>query len=276
MRITKGADYTLVSPTFVGTDGQTPTDATGTPTCGVTREDGTILTGATVTHVSDGSYTAALTASTHTNQCDSLTVTWTGTVSGNQQVYRRNIEVVGGHYVEIADLMTEDAIGGDSRITVQKLEKARDWFEDIVEKHCGVAFVLRYKRDRLNGNGGYVLPLSKLYPQDLLSVVVNGTTQTLANFDLYDHGEIVWRTSWWPYPDVTNGGRNCKIAYEHADWEGIPDAFLEIAPEVIRWRVLSRLSDRNPNFIRETGINGVTVQVSTADPKNGQIGRAHV
>lgn len=264
MRILKGNDFTLASPTFVGTDRRTPTAPTGTPTCAVTREDGTSLTAATVSAGNTtADFTAALTAATHLTQCDRLTVTWAATVAGQTVSRSQIVEVVGGHYISTDVLADLDGLGS---VPVEQIESARDWFENLVEHHCGVAFVPRYQRDLLDGNGGGTLLLSKLRPREVLSVTINGTTQDADDFTLYDHGAISWSST---FTCPTSTGRNVAIAYEHG-YDCPPDDLHDIALEVIRYRVLQRLSDRPSNFISETTINGTQLRYSTPDPSRGR------
>lgn len=271
MRIIKGNDFALTSPTFVGTDRETPTAATGTPTCGVTREIGTALTTATVTADATltGVYSAALTAAIHTTQVDRLTCAWAATVSAKTVAHTEYVDVVGGHYVTIPELRALDGLASSARCTVAVLEAARDWFEDLVEHHCGVAYVRRYQRDQLDGTGTTALSLTRIHPRAVLSVSVSGTAQTAADFDLYDHGEIYWPNSTFSEPSTSSGARNVVVTYEHG-YDSPPADLKDIALEVIRWRVLSRLNNRPSNFISETTLDGTTMRMSTPDPKAGR------
>lgn len=268
-RILKASQYTLTSPTFVGADQETPEDCATTPTCAVTREDGTALTAATVSNSSssNGVYTAAITT-THTSQLDRLTVTWTGTAGSQVQVYTTELEVVGGHYVTLPEIRAEAGLDDAQRFPRALLEEIRDEYEDLVERICGVSFVRRYERDVLDGNADYVLPLSKLYPRSIISVKVNGTSQTAADFTLYDHGAIRWDVSTFQRPDGTSGYRNVAIAYEHG-YDAPPPKLRRELLKAIRNEATSRRSDMPTNQISQV-YEGMTIRFSTPDRKAGR------
>lgn len=268
-RIVKGSQYTLTSPTFVGSDQETPEDCASTPTCTVTREDGTSLTAATVSNSSstNGVYTAAITT-THTSQVDRLQIVWTGTAGSQVQVYRTELEVVGAHYVTLPEIRAESGLDDTQRFPRALLEEIRDEYEDLIERVCGVSFVRRYERDQLDGTTGSVLRLSRIRPRTVLSVTVNGTAKTTTEFTLYDHGEIRWDVNTFPAPDGTNGYRNVAVAYEHGLDAPPPKLRREIL-KAIRSEALSRKSDLPTNQISQVH-EGMTVRFSTPDPKNGR------
>lgn len=263
-RVAKTSAVTITSPTFVDTDGESPADCTSLPTCAVAREDGTSLTAAVVTNQSDpGVYTAAITT-THTSQLDRLTITWTGTVSGQQQVYTDEVEVVGGHLVAIPEIRAEPNLSDATKYPTALLLAVRDEFAELAETYCGIGFVRRYQRDRLDGDGTTKLILSRLYPRSLISVTVNGTSETTTEFDLHDRGSITWRNDSFPRPDNTNGARNCAIAYEHAYTDTAPPDLRREALRWIRRELLLRTAETPNDRLSET-FDGLTVRYSTAD-----------
>lgn len=210
MSVLKNTEYRLTSPTFVAGDGETPTDCATDPTCSVTREDGTALTAATVTAAAgDGAYTAAITT-THTSQLDRLTITWTGTADGFDQVYAQELEVAGGWYVTIPEVQAEPDL---SSTTVATIRRERDRFERLAESHCGVAFVPRYERETLRGDGSDHLLLKWPRGISVLSVTIDDVAQTASDFTIdptygliYVDGSTFSRAT---------GQRNVTVAYTH-------------------------------------------------------------
>lgn len=214
MSVLKDTAYTLTSPTFVGADGETPTDTASTPTCTVTRANGTALTAASVTATSeDGVYTAAITTS-HTSQLDRLTITWSGTAGSLAQVYTQELEVAGGWYVTIPEVRATRDLSDEARYPVADVRSTRDRFEKIAEEHCGQAFVPRYHSETLRGNNRSNLILK--YPNliSILSVTVDGTAMTVGDYELDEALGLV-RTdgSWFPCP--SGSGRNVTVEYTH-------------------------------------------------------------
>lgn len=271
MRILKSSQYTLPSPTFVGADGDTAANCASTPTCTITRENGTALTAAVVTQadVADlGNYQAAITT-THTSQLDRLTATWTGTAGGLVQVYTQELEVVGGHYVTIPQLRNFDDLGDATRYPVALLRELLDEFEDICERACGQAFVRRYQRDLLDGNGTNALTLTKANPRTILSVTVNGVAQTTSEFDVDSStSELTWRSGTFWNPDTTNGEQNIAVAYEYGR-DFAPPALARQALICVRGAALEQRSAIPANAISQT-FEGVTIRFGTPDASKGR------
>lgn len=269
MRILKGNSFLLTSPTFVDTDNETPVNCSGNPTVAVLAGDGTTLAAPTVTQPSAtnlGVYQAALTPTVHTLTVNYLTVTWTGTMTGGQtQVYTQQVEVVGAHYCTIPELRAMPALSDPNKFSTQLLMDMRDEFEDTVERICGVAFVRRYQYDTLDGKGTDLLRLNRLRPRTVLSVTVNGTAETVTDFDLLELGKICWRKDSFPFPDTVNGRRNCKIAYEHG-YDAPPPQLKRQALQVIRADCLAQVAAGIPNNAISSTFDGTTIRFSTPDP----------
>lgn len=270
MRIRKASSYILPSPTFVGTDGETPTNATGTPTCAVSREDGTALAAATVTQ-SDatdlGNYQAALTT-THTSQCDRLQITWTATVAAQTQVYTDVVEVVGAHYCTIPELRAMPSLDDTDKFPTALLRAMRDEFEDKVESICSTAFVPRYERDVRDGLNSRKLSLSRRNIRSVLSVKINGAVIS-ETFDTRNRGEILRRGDVFPVPDSVNGYGNVSIAYEHG-YSAPPPQLKRAALQTIRMDLLAQVAHGVPDNAISQVFDGTTIRYSTPDPMNGR------
>ena len=215
MSVLRGTQYTLESPVFVGSDGETPEDCASLPTATVTRDDGTSLTAATVTNTSEnGKYTAAITT-THTARLDLLRIQWTGTSGSQVQVYDQTLEVAGGWYVTIPEIRGEQDMSSTTKYPVAELRRRRDEFEAIAEEYCGVAFVPRYATITVRGNGArsILLPHSRLL--DVLSVTIDGTAKDATDYELdEDFGIVAKDGSTFTRPSSTSG-RNVTVTYTH-------------------------------------------------------------
>ncbi len=264
MRVLRNTALSVLSPTFVGADGETPTDTASTPTAAVSREDGTSLSALTVTasSVSDGVYSAALTT-THTSQLDRLKVTWGGTAGSLAQSYVTELEVVGAHLVSITEMRDERGLDNTTSVPLALLRRVRDKWAQQIEDACGVAFAPRYERDVLRGNGKSVLLLSKIRPLSLIAVTIDGVSQTLTNFSLHDSGAIEYEGSTFPRP--SGAGPNVVVTYEH----GFPSCPEDIRHELlkaIRQEVHRYSKDLPTDAISQAFPDGPTIRYSTPGP----------
>lgn len=263
MRVLRNTALSVLSPTFVGADGETPTDTASTPTAAVSREDGSSLTAMTVTasSVSDGVYSAALTT-THTGQLDRLKVTWGGTAGSLVQSYVTELEVVGAHHVSITELREESGLDNTTTVPLHRIRRVRDSLANRIEDACGVAFVPRYERDVLCGNGRSILSLSHPRPITLIAVTVDGTSVSTSNFSLHDQGLIEYEGTAFP---TSSTGPNVVVTYEHG-FPACPEDIRHETIKAIRYE-LRRYSDPHAtDVLSQTFENGATIRYPTASP----------
>lgn len=261
MRVLRATALTVNSPTFVGADGETPANTASTPAAAVAREDGTALTAASVsgTAVSTGVYSATITT-THTSQLDRLKVTWTGTAGSLAQTYTTELEVVGAHYATIPEIRDEQGLDNTSSYPLHLIRRVRDAWANRVEDACGVAFVPRYERDVLCGDGTSVLALSHIRPLSLIAVTVDGTSVSTSNFTLHDSGMIEYEGSTFP---ISSTGPNVVVTYEH----GFPNCPEDIHHEVlkaIRYELRRYKDPMATDVLSQTFENGATVRYPVA------------
>lgn len=181
----------------------------GTVTVTVTREDGTALaTGASTSGSGAAARTYSLTAASHTGSLDFLRLDWESATKGTLTTY---VEIVGGFLFTLATARTIEPLDDPSTYSTAELITARTLAETALEEACGVAFVPRYARERLDGNGDVDL-LLKPRPLTIASASVDGTALTageLADLELYDDGRLYNPLSW------TAGRRNVEVKYTH-------------------------------------------------------------
>ena len=150
-----------ISASFRDQDGDLAEPA-GTVTVGVADEAGTaVVSAGTATATgSTGVRTYTLTAAA-TSVPKVLVATWTnGTTTTTTRA-----EVVGGYYASVRQVRDSDAVLDDPRkYSAAQIVVARRAVEREFEDFCGVAFVPRYRRVRLDGTGRdeLVLPDAEL------------------------------------------------------------------------------------------------------------------
>lgn len=143
-------------------------EPSGTVTVGVTDEAGAtvVSSGAGTTTGSTGVRTYTLAASA-TAIPKVLLGTWT---NGTTTVTTR-AEVVGGYYASVRQIRDSDPVLDDPRkYTSAQIVVARRAVEREFEDYCGVAFVPRYRRVRLDGTGRDELVLPDAELRDVRSV----------------------------------------------------------------------------------------------------------
>jgi hypothetical protein len=199
----------------------------GAVTVGITRADGTTLVAAGT--ATSGSGTAPRTfnlTTTHTTLLDRLMAPWTSTTKGTQVSY---VEVVGGFLCSLADLKPLFPSA-----TAAELADIRTDAEQALEDECGQAFVPRYARETLDGDGS-VLVLTYPNVRAIRSasytyggVVTALTTAQLGYLAFNPSGILTGYT--WPC-----GTGNVTVAYEHGrDYAppGAKPAVLAAAQEI--------------------------------------------
>lgn len=125
----------------------------GTVTVTVTRADGVVVaTGAATTEGSDFKLTYSLSAANNT-QLDWLTAVWTD--AGDSTTWTTYHEVVGGFYFTAARARELDPTITAYDYSTDVITTLRDEIEREFEspQACGRAFVPRYVRERLEGEG---------------------------------------------------------------------------------------------------------------------------
>lgn len=226
----------LLTVTFY-VDGTPTNDAP--VTVGITKADGSVLVapGAATANPSPGVYAYSLARQAALNH---LTVTWTGA----NQTQTTVVEIVGGFYITESELRSRANMADAATFSDAKFLAARQWFEDTFERATGVAWVPRFRRVRIAGNGSGLL-LPDLFPRSLLSVraytsatvFTSYTAAELADIDLADSGAATrLHPGSWPY-----GARNLVMEYEHGA-DSPPSDVVEAAAVAIRDRLLSKVT----------------------------------
>lgn len=261
MRVIVGQDAKVLSPLFFDDD-ENPAAADSTPAVAVTNAAGTTLAAPTVTAApTTGRYTAALTDTVHAAQLDTLTLTWTATVSGSTRSLTQYVDVVGGRLFSIAELRSEPSLSDPAMFPTSLLGQIRDEVEDYVEQWCGVAFNPRFTQETLYGGGGWILRPSWARGRTVRTVTVDGVESTAASWTFDDAGYLRY-TGW------VQQGVPIVVGYTHG-WDAPPPRLLRVALGWARREVLARSAKVAPDMLSET-IDGSTIRYALPDPAAGR------
>jgi hypothetical protein len=210
-RIVRGLSATL-SHTFYS-DGVATDPSPATATVTITRDDGTaVVTAQAATRTSAGVFTYTITPAENA-LLDTLTVAWTATFGGQAQTFTDTVEVAGGVLFTIAQAQAQSGLATK---TAAEITAARTYVEAELEQACGVAFVPRYSKVTLSGNGRSTLLLPPRTTA-IRSVSLDGVAVAQSYLDtmrLLPSGELYY-PSWW-----SSGYGNYVVAFEHGYSDG--------------------------------------------------------
>lgn len=171
-----------------------PADAAGAVTVDITQGDGTALVtgGATANPSGTGTYTYALAAGSNTDT-QLLTATWK---DGGTARLSTVHEVVVGFFFSLAEIEARITDLGDitDGATVQaKARRVRDEVERECERITGTAWVPRYARVRVSGNGGpsLVLPEGIWKPTALRSARIYTSATEYTTFTSDERAAVI-------------------------------------------------------------------------------------
>ena len=256
-RTLRGTSATISVTFYV--DGVATDPGPDAATVEVLRDAGTQLVAPTpATEAGPGKFTFALTP-IHQAQLDLLKARWTATVAGQPQTVETEIEVVGGFHFSLAFARKLSPLDDDAAYPTPDLVEARTMAEQALEDECGVAFVPRYAKETLYGDGGRILRLGRVRVTKLQSVLVDGTaltSQELAALRLGSLGRITRDTGW------TRGAR-IDVFYEHGSPRA-PSRVARASRLLAKSWLVERIHDERATVIESEG-GGRTVFASARD-----------
>lgn len=260
-RVLKGNDYVLTHG-FYAQDEETATDVTGSATVAVTREDGTALTGGTVSvnNGLTGKYNFTLSSASHTSELDELSVKWTATVAGRSVTEKDLVKVVGARYFNLAELRAMKGLQSPTTYPNALLQAARDIVEEFVEGFTMHAWVPSYKREILDGDGTLEAYVSRHHATRLIKVLINGTAQTTSNWSLSWSGRI--RTDGTIFVPNIPARQNIQIEYEWG--EAAPPLDLKKASLLLARHILMSTESSIPDRARMLQTEYGMYQLDTA------------
>ncbi len=171
-----------------------------------------------------------------TAEVDRLTLTWAVTVDGVAQTRVTTAEVVGGFYFPLGALRVRPGLGSPASFPSRDLARARARATDEIERDVGAAFVERFGRATLDGDGSPVAVFGR-YLRRVLSVSTDGqpwSATDVAGLAVGPWGARAGRS----FPA---GRGNVVVRYVHSWSESPPvdvaDAGLELARQhLLGWR----------------------------------------
>ncbi len=255
-RILRGVAASLAF-TNIDSDG-TNTAAAGAVTVGVTKGDGSTLVASATATTGSNPYLYALSAANNT-ELQWLSATWTD--AGDSSAHTTLIEVVGGYYASIADIRNSDSSLTDAvKYPDARILQVRWDTEVEFETACGVSFVPRYRRVRLDGNGRSLLALPDVMVRTVRSVRVYSdettyeafTVAELAAVDVSNGAGMIHRTDGGVF---AYGHKNIVVEYEHG---------FDRPPADVRQAFLTRVRSRL-NFDK----TGIPDRATTYVPAEG-------
>lgn len=208
-------------------DGQ-PTDASGNVTVNVKRLDGTSVSSGNATHANTGRYTYVLPAQPNV---DALTVDWSGVVAGGSVTLRDFVEIVGGFFWELAEVVNELRID-TNRYPLDTVAAKRILVEQECESIRRQAQVPRFARFIVDGTGTDELVVPDMELRRCRAAKVAGwangqfTDLDPASVAAEPSGVLVLNGTW------PAGRRNVIVEYEYG---------LDYPQETIRVASLRRL-----------------------------------
>lgn len=239
----------------------------GTVTVTVTRDDGTALITAGATSGSGAAARTVALTTTHTALLDRLKLAWTSATKGTLTTY---IEIVGGFHFTIADARQRKPLDDPVTYTAAEIAAARTYAEDELERECGMAFVPRYARDTVDGNGTTLLVLPRAGVRSIRSVSLTGTAYTAGQLTdlIVRPGGAIYNPSGW-----TGGTGNLIVAYEHGlDFAppGCTDAAIVLAKHQlvqgpIDERAIQTATEFGPISLSTPGLRGSRFGIPVVD-----------
>lgn len=260
LRVMQTAAVTLSHTFYVD---EAATDATGAVTVTVKRLDGTQVATGAAAHPGLGVYTFPLPAQA---TLDTLTVDWSGNVGGAIVTARDIVEIVGGYLFGLAEARAMPPVLSATKYPAATLSSKRVVVEQECERICRQAFVPRFHRVALSGNGTSQLATPHVFLRALRAVRVNGVDWTpaeVATVGVSQSGVLVLT------PRVSFGGAiwrygvgNVVVEYEHG-WDMPPLEIRDAA--IIRLRHRLTMGDTSVPYraISFTTTDGGVYRLST-------------
>jgi hypothetical protein len=210
-----------------------PKDMDAPPAVTVTRANGTQLATGTATRTGVGAYTYTIAAQ---SELSALTVEWVGLLDGWMTVSATTYaEIVGAEYFSIGELRNSDSVLlNTTKYPNAKLIQARLSVESDFEGFCNRAFVPRYYRETIIGDGKDTLWLTQPEPLRLVSLVVNGEDWSAKTYTRPDDNLHVIRLDDGCWPAA---GR-IVIEYEYGP-EATPVRVKNAAMKLAKYRLVS-------------------------------------
>lgn len=121
---------------------------------------------------------------------------WTATLDGDDIELFEDFELSSRPYFTIAELIAHDTTSDLDQADRNKLKRARNEAEDIIEHNCSVAFVPRSRRFETRGDGSERILLPDVKCRRVISVTVDGVPIAVSPLKLHAWGALDNPTGW--------------------------------------------------------------------------------
>lgn len=225
----------------------------GTVSLTITREDGSVIAAAQPTSGTGVAVrTFNLTAATHTNALDFLTLSW---LSASKGTLTTSVEVCGAFLTSLAELRATNPLNDVVTYPTADLIAYRTLAEAALEWACGVSFAPRYFRLLVDGTGTCDVLLPPR-PLSVASVTVDksstsaGTVLTadqLTDLRLYPDGRVYNPLGW------SAGRKNVEVRGSQGFAQVPPYVGRAVKKLVKRFMMDSPVSDRATSMTNDSG-----------------------
>ncbi|MBA3688475.1 MAG: hypothetical protein H0W81_06575 [Chloroflexi bacterium] len=180
-----------------------------------------------------------------TAQLDTLTVAWSAAFGGQTQVFTEIVEIAGGFLFSIAQ-----AKARYPTLTVDQIIEARTLAEEQIEDACDVAFVPRFTRASLSGDGSRLLSLPRSRVRTIRTVTDFGVTVDISATTVIA-GHFASSLNYWTY-----GSGNLIVGFEHgydSPPAAITQAALDLAGQSFGVGAFASIDPRAQSLVTDDG-----------------------
>lgn len=259
MKIVVGNSAVVTSPVFADSAGALVT-LDDDPTLEVVSDLGQTVGTSAVSEV-DGTGTWKVTVDP-LDDPDLLTFTWTGAVSGSTFTRQDSHDVVGGVYLDLAELASLRDLDAAKHPLTDRVN-LRDEFENIAERWTGQAWVPRYAKDRLP----YHTHLLSNMAVRSVSAVADGD-DTIVDFSdwVIEPWGLLTSTAGCP---VLLGNWPYTVRYTHGA-DRPPQDLKDACADFVRAKALQSQNRTGRDTLSMTDPAGISTQFSTPNWSQGR------
>lgn len=191
-RVLRNTPSTL-SVTFYSNETPADPDANAV-TFTARKADGTIAYTGSATRTGVGVYTWLFAAQAFLMN---YTLSWVGNFGGVPVTITTELEIVGGNYFTVAEMRAYDSVLNSVAYPYDEVVYQRQQVEAEFERICGRAFVPRFARETLTGDGSNELWLDNPEVTDILTLTIAGVNYISYESSLRvsrDHSKMIYFT----------------------------------------------------------------------------------
>lgn len=200
-----------------------------------------------------------LTAATHLDELDQLTVT----ITSGDEVQVIDVDVIGSNWVSVASLRKEPKLGDVTAFPDALLREVRDEWESWIEELCNLRMTPGYSVEYHTGRDDKYVVLDAYEVSAIRSVLIAGVEVDPSTYTLTRIGTVT-------YTGTLRWGETVEVHFEHGLTRPPGKLVREVRKAIAR--ELLRRGAQTPNdVISETSTQGgPVIRYSTPDPRAGR------